>query len=155
MEIFMSLRDAKTTPRNPSGYSIDPGVRTPFTWYSPTKGVGKIGQYDIGRIIRPCKHMDNLLSIKDKLAASSSKRKKKQASRLDKAISRMRRKIKHLQSEVHKKSVTFFTREFDAIIIPPLRYKSKNKKDNTKNRSQNALLATINFVNAWWLKQKN
>ena len=63
--------------------------------------------------------MDNLLSIKDKLAASSSKRKKKQASRLDKAISRMRRKIKHLQNELHKKSVAFFTREFDAIIIPP------------------------------------
>src|SRR5207237_10513945 len=63
--------------------------------------------------------MDDLLSIKDKLAASSSKRKKKKASRLDKAISRMRRKIKHLQSELHKKSVAFFTREFDAIIIPP------------------------------------
>ena len=80
--------------------------------YSPTKGVGKIGQCDIGRIIRLCKHMDNFLSIKDKLAASSSKRKKKKALRLDKAIFQMRRKIKHLQSEVHKKSV-------DAIIIPP------------------------------------
>ena len=31
----------------------------------------------------------------------------------------MRRKIKHLQSELYKKSVAFFTREFDAIIIPP------------------------------------
>src|SRR5581483_3311005 len=29
----------------------------------------------------------------------------------------MRRKIKHLQSKVHKKSVAFFTREFDAITI--------------------------------------
>ena len=66
--------------------SIDPGVRTPFTWYSPTKGVGKIGQYDIGRIIRLCQHMDNLQLTKDKLAASSSKRKKKQALRLDTAI---------------------------------------------------------------------
>ena len=27
--------------------SIDPGIRTPFTWYSPTKGVGKIGEHDI------------------------------------------------------------------------------------------------------------
>src|SRR6185312_7300669 len=50
---------------------------------------------------------------------TGSKRKKKQASRLDKAISRMRQKVKHLQSELHKKSVAFFTREFDAVIIPP------------------------------------
>src|SRR6266542_3193405 len=48
--------------------SIDPGICTPFTWYSPTKGVGKIGQYDIGRIIHLCKYMDNLHSIRDKLA---------------------------------------------------------------------------------------
>ena len=33
--------------------SIDSGVRTPFTWYSPTKGVGKIGQYDIGTNYSP------------------------------------------------------------------------------------------------------
>ena len=97
--------------------SIDPGVRTPFTWYSPTKGVGKIGQYDIGRIIRLCKHMDNILSIKDKLAASSSNRKKKQALRLDKAIFWMRRKIKHLQAKFIKRVSHFFTRKFDAIII--------------------------------------
>ncbi len=72
--------------------SIDPG----FTWYSPTKGVGKIGQYDIGWIIHLCKYMDNLHSIRDKLAASNSKRKNKKALRLDNAISRMIRKIKHL-----------------------------------------------------------
>ena len=64
--------------------------------------------------------MDNLLSIKDKLAAFSSKLKKKQALR----NLRMRRKIKHLQSEVHKKSVALFTREFDAIIIPPFEVSS-------------------------------
>ncbi|RIB09344.1 hypothetical protein C2G38_2108834, partial [Gigaspora rosea] len=37
--------------------SIDPGVRTLFTWYSLTKGVGKIGEYDIGRNLRLCKWM--------------------------------------------------------------------------------------------------
>ena len=63
--------------------------------------------------------MDNLHSIRDKLAASNSKRKNKKALRLDNAISQMIRKIKHLQSEMHKKSVAFFTHEFDAIIIPP------------------------------------
>ena len=45
--------------------SIDPGIHTPFTWYSPIKGVGKIGQYDIGQIICLCKYIDNLHSIKD------------------------------------------------------------------------------------------
>ncbi|CAG8568043.1 15412_t:CDS:2, partial [Cetraspora pellucida] len=64
--------------------SIDPGVRTPFTWYSPTKDAGKIGNYDIGRIYRLCKYMDDLISKKDKLSNSKSKRKKKKASRLNK-----------------------------------------------------------------------
>src|SRR6185312_15408158 len=115
LRIFAKLMNGNFHDGSVHAVSIDPGVRTPFTWYSSTKNVGKIGQYkyDIGRIIRLCKHMDNLLSIKDKLAASSSK----QALRLDKVIFRMRRKIKHLQSEVHKKSVAFFTREFDAIIL--------------------------------------
>ena len=41
MEIFMGLRDAKTTQADSSihAVSIDPGDLTPFTWYSPTKGV--------------------------------------------------------------------------------------------------------------------
>jgi len=52
--------------------------------------------------------------MKDKLAASSSKCKKKKALRLDKTIFQMRRKIKLK----FIKSGAFFTREFDAIIIP-------------------------------------
>jgi putative transposase len=99
--------------------SIDPGIRTPFTWYSPTKGIGKIGQQDIGRIFRLCQHMDNLISRKTNLAQSTSKRKKKKAKRLDKAVACMQRKITCLQSEIHWKSIAFFTHEFDAIIIPP------------------------------------
>jgi len=99
--------------------SIDPGVRTPFTWYSPTKGVGKIGEHDIGKIVRLCIHMDGLSSKKDKLASSTSKRKKKKALRVDKAIFRMQRKIKHLQNEIHRKTIKFLTDEFDVVIIPP------------------------------------
>ncbi|KAG9302327.1 hypothetical protein G9A89_008819 [Geosiphon pyriformis] len=30
------------------------GVRTPFTWYSPTKGLGKLGKHSIGRIVGIC-----------------------------------------------------------------------------------------------------
>ena len=99
--------------------SIDPGVRTPFTWYSPTKGVGKIGEHDIGKIVRLCMHMDGLSSKKDKLASSTSKRKKKKSLRVDKAIFHMQRKIKCLQNEIYRKTIKFLTDEFDVVIIPP------------------------------------
>ena len=118
--------------------SIDPGVYTPFTWYSPTKGVSKIGQYDIGWIIRLCKYMDNLHSIRDKLAASNSKRKNKKALRLDNAISRMIRKIKHLQGEIHKKCCIFYLWiwcHYHSSFWGIKYGKSKNKKYNTKNCS--------------------
>ena len=80
--------------------SIDPGVRTPFTWYSPTKGVGKIGEHDIGRIVRLCTYMDKLISQESKFNRSTSKRKKNKAKRLNKAVACMRRKNFHLQNEI-------------------------------------------------------
>ena len=67
-------------------------VHHSFTWYSSTKGVGKIGEYDIGRIFRLCKYMDDLISKKDRLTNSTSKRKKKKALRVDNAISHMQKK---------------------------------------------------------------
>jgi IS605 OrfB family transposase len=99
--------------------SIDPGVRTPFTWYSPTKGTGKIGNRDIGRVVRLCQYMDDLISRMDRLKASSSKRKQRKAKRLAAAVARMRRDIIRLQNEIHRKAIAFFVREFDAIVIPP------------------------------------
>ena len=53
--------------------SIDPDVRTPLYGIL----LGKIGQYNIRQIIHLYKYMDNLDSIRDKLAASNSKCKNK------------------------------------------------------------------------------
>src|SRR5688572_9751560 len=80
---------------------------------------GKIGEYDIGCIFRLYKHMNDLISKKDKLASSTSKQKKKKALHVDKAIFRMQRKIKQLQNEIHQKTIKFLTDEFDVVIIPP------------------------------------
>ncbi|CAG8554615.1 15741_t:CDS:2, partial [Cetraspora pellucida] len=74
--------------------SIDPGVRTLFTWYSSTK---------------------------DRLASSISKRKKKKALHVDKAIFHMQQKIRQLQYEIHQKTIKFLTDEFNIIIIPPFK----------------------------------
>ena len=59
--------------------SIDPGVRIPFTWYSPTKGVGKIGEHDIGKIVRLCMHMDDLSSKKRQTSIFNFRTKEKKS----------------------------------------------------------------------------
>ena len=60
--VYETQKQVRETQAEVHVVSIDPGVRTPFTWYSSTKGVGKIGENDIGRIFRLCKYIDNLIS---------------------------------------------------------------------------------------------
>ena len=45
--------------------------------------------------------------------------KEKERLRVNNAIFHMRKKIKQLQNEIHKKTIKFLTDEFDVIIIPP------------------------------------
>ena len=59
--------------------AIDPGVRTPFVMYSPVKGTCEIGKNDSQRLIRLGYYADKLISKRDKLNNSTSKRKKKKA----------------------------------------------------------------------------
>ncbi|RIA79368.1 hypothetical protein C1645_745956 [Glomus cerebriforme] len=99
--------------------SIDPGIRFLFTWYYLTKCARKIGLNNIGRIIRICFFIDKLCLKRDKILTCVSKCKKNKAHRIDKAISWLRRNIKRLQTEIHRKTIKFLTREFDVIIISP------------------------------------
>ncbi|RUS28954.1 hypothetical protein BC938DRAFT_481239, partial [Jimgerdemannia flammicorona] len=91
--------------------SINPGVHTFLTWYSPMHGHGKIGDGDINRIIRLCLSLDNLCSRTSH--APACKR-----NSMRRAQARMRHRIKDLANEVHKKAALWFIRTFDAIMIP-------------------------------------
>ena len=42
--------------------AIDPGVRTGWSWYSPSKGCGWFGNLDINHIIRLSLSLDDLIS---------------------------------------------------------------------------------------------
>ena len=87
--------------------SLDPGIRTMITVYSPTPGVAyNLADKDISRIYRLCKHLDNL--------DSNSKGRKMQ-----RAIIRQRKRIRHLVDEVHWKIIIFLTSRFSNIILPP------------------------------------
>ncbi|KAG9286879.1 hypothetical protein G9A89_012429 [Geosiphon pyriformis] len=91
-EIQRQVRQAQTD-HSIHAVSMDPGIRTPFTLYSPTKYVDKIGSYKL---------------------ITSSKRKKAKARRLEKTIVCMRQKMLHLQTEIYRKAVTF-SHGFEAL----------------------------------------
>lgn len=88
--------------------------------------------------------MDNLISKKDRLTSSISKRKKKKALRVDKAIFRMKRKINQLRDEVHRKTIKFLTDEFDMIIIPPFEV-----SDMVNRKSRKITRKTVRKMLCW------
>ena len=116
--------------------AIDPGVRTPFVMYSPVKGTCEIGKNDSQRLIRLGYHADKLISKRDKLNNSTSKRKKKKAKRIDKAIARILRKIKNLKNELHKKTINYLAKNYDVVIIPEFGVKNIVKREKRKIKSK-------------------
>jgi len=116
--------------------AIDPGVRTPFVMYSPTEGTHEVGKNDSQRLIRLGYHADKLSSKRDKLNNSTSRRKKKKAKRIDKAISRIFRKIKNLRNELHKKTINYLAKNYDVVLIPEFGVKSMVKRGKRKIRSK-------------------
>lgn len=113
--------------------SIDPGVRTFLTVYSPTPGeCFKIGDGDISRIYRLCKHLDNLTASQNK-NKETKKQKRREKGR---AILRLRNRIRNLVDEVHKKAVNFLVTRFKNIIIPPFNVKQMIRRVDRKINSQ-------------------
>ncbi len=106
--------------------SIDPGVRTFLTIYSPNIGSAyKIGDNDICRIFRLCKWLDKLCSGN-----------KKASRRQRKAQTRLRMRIKTLVDEVHWKAIHFLCHNFKDIIIPPFQVSQMVKRANRKIRKK-------------------
>jgi len=107
--------------------SFDPGVRTFQTIYSPKPGVCyKIGDNDIARIFRLCKHMDKMISSSQKVPTRMKSR----------AVTRMRERIKNLVKEVHCKTINFVLKKFKNVIIPPFEVSHMVKKRERKIRSK-------------------
>jgi putative transposase len=114
--------------------SLDPGVRTFQTLYSPSFGVAyKFADGDISRIFRLCKHLDGMIS----------KRKRKSAA-YRKSMKKLRQKIRYLVDEVHWKVIRFLIDNFKNIIIPPFETSQMVKKLNRKIRSK-----TVRSMMCW------
>lgn len=100
------------TPENQriSQVSIDPGVRTFATFFSPELS-GEIGSGDFNKITRLCFGLDKLMS---KMATAKCKAKRN----IKKAAQRLRWKIKDLISDLHHKTARFLVNTFDTIYLP-------------------------------------
>lgn len=117
-------REDQTGERKDKWCAIDPGVRTPWSIYSPEDGIAyRIGNKDIGRVQRMCVHLDKLLS-------------KRMTYRVRKAVRRLRDRIKNVVTEVHCKTVRFLVSNFDNIVIPPFEVSGMVKKGARKIRKK-------------------
>lgn len=109
--------------------SIDPGVKTFATVYSP-EGVGKIQQGGFGRIVRLLKHLDGLISKTSKEKKGQRKRK------MLIAQARMRLKVRNLINDLHYQSISWLFSKFDTIVIPNSNFTSAISKSSRKIKSK-------------------
>lgn len=108
--------------------SLDPGVRTFQTLYSPNGIVGKIGNnFCNDRLMGIAKRIDELDSI-----ASYSESKTRRNIRNRQSL--LRTKIKNIVNDLHWKTVSFLCNNFKTIITTPFEVK---KMTNKSTRSIN------------------
>ena len=108
--------------------SLDPGIRTFQTFYSPGGLVGKIGDnFSENHLSKIANRIDKLDSTKSKI---KNKRKKEN---IRKRQFLLRTKIKNVITDLHWKTAHFLCKNFETIIIPKFGCKKMSNKKNSIN----------------------
>lgn len=110
---YLCVSYTVTTPkRKPNGrvVALDPGVRT-FLTYFHERGFGWLGYHAINRIQRLCSYLDDLFSRASKATRQSRKN-------MRRAAYRIRKRIRNLVDELHKKVARYLVDNFDIILLP-------------------------------------
>ncbi|KAK9339151.1 hypothetical protein V1521DRAFT_428417 [Lipomyces starkeyi] len=97
----------------PRVMSLDPGVRTFMTGYSPDGEVLELGMADIGHIYRLCHRMDALQS---RWSMKGVEHKKKW--RMKRAAAMIRRRIRNLVDDLHCRTAKFLCSSYNLVILP-------------------------------------
>ncbi|KAK9245499.1 putative transposase DNA-binding domain-containing protein [Lipomyces tetrasporus] len=93
--------------------SLDPGVRTFMTGYSPDGEVIELGKGDIGHIYRLCHRLDDLQSRWSVQAITHKKR-----WRMMKAAAMIRRRIRNLVDDLHCRTARYLCSSYNLVILP-------------------------------------
>src|SRR5690606_14497365 len=107
-----SLQEVQNTPGE-KDIALDPGVRTFMTGYSPEGTITEWGSGDMQRIFRLCHTHDKLQS-----KWSQKEVKHRRRYRLKKAARRIRKKIRNLVDEAHKKLTKWLVSNYETILLP-------------------------------------
>lgn len=109
--------------------SIDPGVRTFLTTWSPDGEVYKIGDGDSTK-------MYGLLLRMDKLISSVANAKGRSKWRKNRVLGSLRQQIENFQRDVHYQSAKFLTSKYDDIILPVFGGKQMSSKTDRRLRTK-------------------
>ena len=111
--------------------ALDIGVRTFQTVYDATGAAHEWGAADMGRIQRLCYHLDDLVSryscSKEKVFLSHRRR-----WRMKKAAKRMRKKVRSLVGDLHRKLARWLCENYRYILIPKFETKQMSAKATRK-----------------------
>lgn len=109
--------------------SLDPGVRTFMTGYSPDGQVYKFGDRDI-------KTIRNYLLKTDKLCSKLSKLTGRKKYTHKRAYLKRLENVRNRVKDCHRKVVKFLVDRYDIIILPPFASKNMSSKQNRRINSK-------------------
>ena len=124
-----------------SACALDCGVRTFQTIFSKEL-ILKVGEHDFQRIFRYCYALDKLVSRK----------KKERSNKFNKAMQRIRWKVRDLIDEIHNKLALTLCRTFDVVYIPT--FETHDMVSKLKHNTSRAMLGWAHYRFKMKLKSK-
>ena len=124
-----------------SACALDCGVRTFQTVFSKEL-CSKIGEHVFSRIFRYCYALDYLISRK----------KKERSNRFNKAMQRIRWKVRDLIDEIHNKTALFLCKLFDVIYLPT--FETQEMVSKLHHKTSRAMLGWAHYRFKMKLKAK-
>ena len=124
-----------------SACALDCGVRTFQTVFSKEL-ILKVGEHDFQRIFRYCYALDKLISRK----------KKERSNKFNKAMQRIRWKVRDLIDEIHNKLALFLCKMFDVIYLPT--FETQEMVIKLRHKTSRAMLGWAHYRFKMKLKAK-
>lgn len=121
--------------------ALDCGVRTFQTVFSKELII-KVGEHDFQRIFRYCYNLGKLISRK----------KKEKSNKFNKAMQRIRWKVRDLIDEIHNKLALTLCRMFDVIYIPT--FETRDMVSKLRHKTSRAMLGWAHYRFKKKLKSK-